>query len=372
MKITASRTELSRILANTMAVMESKVSINVLGYVKLQFKAGIATLSGLSLGMSSVSKLSLASGDEGTILLKADQLKRQLNVMNGDTVTFTQEDSGAVTMKSGKANLKVPSLPTAEFPAIEEAPASTVTLSLPALKTLIAKVESAVPDKEAKYSIPVILLEGKADRLRAVATDGHRVVVADADGTFPTVRLLLQKFGLAVIKNLDGENATFSETDTNYFFRTASNVFGMRKSQATFPPYERALAPATFNTTVEVSSEELKRAVELTSTVQDAAKPGVNFISEGASNQELYLTALSSEHGDAQDSFTTVKTEGSDIKVRLNPDYVQDFLGKTEGNVKVEFISPIKLVRFTAGANFTYLIMPTNPEETAAAAPAKA
>jgi DNA polymerase-3 subunit beta len=64
----------------------------------------------------------------------------------------------------------------ANYPQVPEFPAVTATsISLAALKTLIARTIFAISNEESRYTLNGALLVIKAESLAMVATDGHRL-----------------------------------------------------------------------------------------------------------------------------------------------------------------------------------------------------
>lgn len=374
MKITLATKELSRALAKAIAVVQSKVTIPVLSNIKLDFNGVSATISASDLGQSIVATLPIlsADADAGSVLLPARKLQEILGAATAEQITIDQNGE-QVSIKIGKYTAKIRVTSPSAFPVIPTAPPTKYVLNLGVLKSLIDKVEVVVPSKEGRYAQTVIQLERTGTTLRAVATDGYRITVADAvEGGNGDFTLLLTKAILPVIKDMAGDVVEFSESDNHYFYTVPNLVVLSNKPSQKFPDYKPALTNS-FKTNVVVPVADLQSAIARVLAFVDSENAQMTF-SVDATSGELNLSSASDD-GNADDQITA-KMEGIPNTARLNPTYVQDFLSKSTGDVIVEFISEKKLVRLSNGTTFQSLVMPMrDPAETkkeeAAAKPAK-
>lgn len=360
MQITITVAELSRVLKLILGVVQNKVTIPVLSYVKIDVSGAAATASGSDLGMSIVTSFPIsASADSScSVLLPAKRVQDFLSSLGGkdrETITITN-DGTAVQIKAGKFKAKVPSLPIEQFPVFEQRPPVQAVISLGTLKMLIRKVESAVPSKEGRYSIPVILLESGKNILRAVATDGFRIAIADAIAAIPEFKLFLPKIALPILSDLSGEDVEFSESETNYHFKTPTAQLLVRKSPAKFPSYEKALEKATsFPSKLTVPSGDLKLAINAVMPVVDPKDSAVDLTFDGAGDLGISATSFD---GEASDS-VTVLGEGTPNKVRIDPVFILDFLAQADGQPITVCLTDMKnLVKFSTDTLYQYLVMP--------------
>jgi DNA polymerase-3 subunit beta len=253
----------------------------------------------------------------------------------------------------------MPTLPVDEFPAIESRPEKKFTIKSSVLKHLIRRVEIAVPSKEGKFSIPVIHFEGTAELLRAVATDGYRITVFDAPSVGVFV-LDLPKTALPVLKEFRGEEIQFSEHETKFFFATDKEILLVQKSVAKFPAYQRALN-SIFSASAPAPSNDFINALTLLDALTDTTDPRTLMqIGNGA----ITLSTTSVE-GDGEEVLAAI-TEGNAFQATLNPKYIQDFLGQTEGQAfKIEGSTekaPVLFSRQDTEGLHRYYLMPIQPK----------
>ena len=73
-------------------------------------------------------------------------------------------------------------MPAAEFPTVEDIKATqTIQVDQVTLAKLIEKTHFSMAQQDVRYYLNGMLLETKDNHLRAVATDGHRLALCQAE-----------------------------------------------------------------------------------------------------------------------------------------------------------------------------------------------
>lgn len=369
MKVTIPVKEFNKAFAAANSVVQSKPTLPVLSYLKLDVGPSGATLTGSDMGMAIVAAVA-TSGDQGTVLLPASLLKELLPTLAGVDVTFDITGE-TIKISSGKMKGKITTVAAAQFPKLEEQPASVAQFELAAFQKALGRVSFAVPTKEGRFAVPVVLIEANGERVRTVATDGGRIAVADFSAKTPALKLMVSSSALPILKDLAGEVLTFSESESSYFFRSETVLFTVRKSPAVFPDYTRATQVAGFKTTAVIEAAGLALSISRVAPFTNKEK-NHNYFSFANGEVEVSTGVAGSEDsvfGEGSDSLSVTLT-GVDNKTKLNPTFVTDFLSRSDKNVTVELIDSRKLVKFSNGADYSYFVMPVM--EAAAAAPAPA
>jgi len=97
------------------------------------------------------------------------------------------------------------------FPAIPVFPHPLVKIPAKILSSLIAKTAFAISNEESRYTLNGALLLLKPDTITMVATDGHRLAVAEIDHKFEgltrEVRPLVPKKALIEVQRLAAKRA---------------------------------------------------------------------------------------------------------------------------------------------------------------------
>ncbi|HKW34428.1 MAG TPA: hypothetical protein VJN92_15565 [Candidatus Acidoferrum sp.] len=364
MKITVKVNEFKRLLEEARAVIPKKPIPSSLVCVKVDVNdAKQATLSASNLTMSIFQAFEVVDGDTGSFLLHAKEAHAFLKRHKDGTATV-EVDAKHVTIKIGQASMKIKAMAVDQFPALESMPEVKYTFSLKFFKRILAKVEAAVPDKAGRHSVPTVKIESDGSKLRAVASDGYRIAIADAPCDGGVFELQIQKMCLPVFKRREGAWFHFAESDTNFFFRTEGVVLSIRKPQTKFPPVQKALSMANFKTEFKISAGSFKEALRQVETTVHGKVPGIHLM---ISEQGLRLKSADDEGGESETQVPAAVT-GTANSTRLNLQFIDEFLSQAEGDVLVQFIDRNSLVKFSNGPNYIYLVMPLLPDKCEEAA----
>ena len=361
MKITVKVSELKKKMDRALGVIPSKATIPVLANVKIEvLSANQALISGSDLGMSMIQsvEIALVSDQAGALLLPVKTVADILAPLVSDAQVVIETEGETITLKCAKLKVKLPGTPLAQFPAIEPKPETQFHIKTSALKEIIARVEYAAPAKGGRQSVPSVLLESNDTTLQAVATDGFRIAIAKVAGAGAgTFSIQLPKTLLGLLKELPGEAIAFAESENNFFFVGDGEQILIRKPNTKFPPYQRVLVQE-YTTEATLPVPSLSTLLAEITPVLDKDNPAVNVTVAGG---ELTMYGSSSLVGEAEDSVpvTVDPTLAADNKVRLNPRFIQDFLGQAEGKVTVSLLAANKLVKFSNEKNdYLYFVMP--------------
>jgi DNA polymerase III subunit beta len=230
---------------------------------------------------------------------------------------------------------------------------------LKVLQTLISRVALATPKQEGLHTIPVALLEIEGGRIKAVATDGHRIATASADKVtdIQDRQILVPKDSFSLIRGLldSAGKVSFKETANRFFFQTDVTTLVATKQQATFPKYQRVY-PNSTALTLTVLAEELKDSViRANAFVNEDEDPGVTLRFGGGDTIDAAYDIRGYNVEDAIRVTSSVPLGGS-ASFKINSQYLGDFLDLTAGELSIRYAGdPTKPVLF-ANDNYEYLV----------------
>ena len=161
-------------------------------------------------------------------------------------------DRASLTIRAGKSRFSLQTLPESDFPDLA-AGEMTHKFSLAAkdLKRLIDKTQFAISTEETRYYLNGIYLHvagaAKAHKLRAVATDGHRLAQAELDAPkgadgMPGIIVPRKTVGEVqrLIEDLDAE-VMVELSQTKIRFTIGDVVLTSKLIDGTFPDYGRVI-----------------------------------------------------------------------------------------------------------------------------------
>lgn len=374
MKISVKVAELSKKLQRGNEVIPSKPAIPTDEWFKLEVTAADrAELTATDVGASIVQDLAikLISDDYETILLPAAKLLEIVGKLPSETELFITSDGAkplALSATSPKYKATLPSKDATDYRqiAIPAANQAITKLKSKSVISLIDRVSVAAPTKDQKNVTASLLFEGDGKILVAVATDGFRIAIANAleSAIGEPISIQVPKTVVGLLKNVAGDEIVFTQSETNLFFKTPTELVVISKPISKFPPYKTVLAAMKFETITSIAVPIISNAIGLANVTSDQKKPSVyiDFTATG-----ITISSLSEEGETVTDIDAT--TQGNPNRVRLNQAFVNDFLGNVEGTVAIASKDARSFVKFSASADYEYFIMPLLLESKKAAAP---
>ena len=97
-------------------------------------------------------------------------------------------ESHAVQVTYGRSSFKLVGLAKGDFPKVPAVPESIATLGAGILAACVKKTSFVVSEEENRYVLNGALLKLKPDRLTMVATDGHRLALAERTAQIPNLK----------------------------------------------------------------------------------------------------------------------------------------------------------------------------------------
>jgi DNA polymerase-3 subunit beta len=218
-----------------------------------------------------------------------------------------------------------------------------VLVKIPAavLEGLISKTKFAISMEESRYTLNGGLLILKPDTLAMVATDGHRLALAETDhkltGLNGEVKVLIPKKAMDEVEKLSsvaGSEAQmdFAKDESHLFFQVGHRLLISRILTGQFPNYE-AVLPRDNNKSVVLERAELSDAVRRVSQLADQRSHAVKM---AVSREGIEISASSPEYGEAKETIEK-EYKGDAISIGFNSTYVLDFLAAAaEGPISIE------------------------------------
>lgn len=327
------RTDLSRVLSSIARIVETRSTIPILSHVVLTAaEDGTLAARGTDLDVEIVASIAADVSAPGTACVPARNLADIVKRMVGDTVTL-EFSAGAVAnigtlhVRSGRSHFRLPSIPHASMPTLDGADMPhSFTVDLSALCAPVAFAASNNdPQRPALEGVHLVPHDGK---LRAVAADGARMAIHDADlpagaDDMPPIVLPRRMVDLAG----KGE-VTVSIGKTMTEFILGDTVIRGKLIEQPYVPYERGI-PQGCDQVVHVNKSTFADAVARVSIVaaETSGKPVRLAIGGGV----VQLKAADKDGRDAEDE-VPCSYDGPAINVAFQSGLLTDTLGAAPGD----------------------------------------
>ncbi|MGB6690255.1 MAG: DNA polymerase III subunit beta [Terracidiphilus sp.] len=344
MEITVSRQDLVKELTATQSVVERKTTIPILSNFLIEAEGERLTITATDLDQAIRTSTAVKVKRPGACTIPARKLFDYIKLLPDGDISIKLLDNHWVQIRAGRSNTKMVGMARANYPQVPEFPAIASTkLSLPALKTLIARTVFAISNEESRYTLNGALLVLKAESIAMVATDGHRLAWVEKpnenhEGISGEKRVLIPRKALQELQQLlaasEAESIEFADDEHTLFFRVGHRTLSTRRLTGQFPNFE-AVMPRDNSKFAVVRSAELSAAIQRVAQFADERSGAIRLRLEG---NELKISSSSTESGESEDTIDTPYS-GDPIMVGFNSGYILDFLKalSNEGEVRLEF-----------------------------------
>jgi DNA polymerase-3 subunit beta len=374
MELKISVQELSRALSRSQGIVEKKSTMPILSHVLLEArKPGelVVSATDLDISVSGTYAKDVDVAKDGGLCVSARHLFDIVKALPEPTVTLKRQQNNYLEVRSGAAEFRIVGLPAEDFPQLpkfDKVP--FVPLDPAVLLGLVERTAFAVSSDETRYNLNGVFFEPSGGVLRLVATDGHRLSLAEApvDGDFRLKKgVILPKKGIYELRKLLGEAVEGGEeaprgelgfAENSAIFRRPGVVLVMRLIEGTFPDY-RQVIPKGGEKVVVAGRERLLQTLRRMSLLSSEKSHAVK-LDLAAGN--LRVAAQNPDLGEAKEDLP-VQYAGDPLKIGFNARYLLDVLQVLDvADVRLELADDLSpgVIRPDGeeAARFTAVIMP--------------
>ena len=341
MEFSVKKFDLLNELSLTQGVVERKTTIPILGNLLCEASGNRITLTATDLELSIRTSCEAKVKKEGAGTIPAKKLLELVRLLPEGEIRFKLLENHWVQILADRKTYKMVGMAKDNFPAIPAFPHPIAKIPATILSSLIARTAFAISNEESRYTLNGALLLLKPEMVTMVATDGHRLAVAEIDHKFEgltrEVRPLVPKKALAEVQRLAseaGEDAEieFALDESHLFFRAGERLLISRMLTGQFPNYE-AVLPRDNNRKVVIERGELNDAVKRVAQLADTRSHAVKL---SVSTEGIEISASSPEYGEAKETIEK-EYKGEPLAIGFNAQYMIDFLAAApEGPISLE------------------------------------
>jgi DNA polymerase-3 subunit beta len=325
-------------------------------------------------------------GTGGSATVPARNLAELLAALPEATVELMAEDgaglsgapSYALHLRCNKANYKLLGLPPDEFPPVPTLVGDTTFKVKSAdLRDAVKQTLFAVSTDDSRPILTGILLSYAAGKLRAVATDTHRLAVREldtSDGDGPDVHGVAPASAMQEILRMatdDNAFVTVTLAGNQIQFRVDDEKTGAgttlitRLIEGQFPSYERVV-PASCDKRLTIEREALLSAVRRAAIVAREGSANRVILRTGrgdnGDDDHLTITAQSGNLGDALEEIEIARdADEPEVEIAFNAKYLIDVLSVLDGDgLYLELTESLRpgVVRPTESSDYFCVLMP--------------
>lgn len=333
MKFQLDRETLLGRLQTVAGAVERREKLPILGNVKVVLEGGVLSLSATDMEVELVAEAAVPDGEDGETTVPALKWMDICRTLPEDAaVEFTCDEKRA-QLRAGRSRFALNTLPAADYPPMDSVETQVdVSLARQDLRQLIERTHFAMANQDVRYYLNGLLFEFQDRKLRAVATDGHRLAQAELElaetvGEEARQCILPRKGVLELLRLLQGA----SEGDVGLKLGGSSLqaaidgvTFTSRLVEGKFPDYNRVIPREDqCDRQVEADREQMRRTLQRVAVLTNEKHRTMRL---SFSAETLHVAANNTDQEEAEDE-VDVQFTGEALDIGFNSDYLIDALG---------------------------------------------
>lgn len=338
MKIYIYKKDILKSLKKIQAIAEKSSITPITSNVLMEAKKKTLVVSATNFEVGIILKQSAEVNREGKVVTDARKIYEIINEMPEEEIYIEKRDSGWVNIScGGKIIFNIVGLSDEEFPNIEiDSKIKFLEINAVNINELIKKTIYATSDDRTRDTLRGILVEKQKEGLRMVATDGHRLSLADrmfSTDEEPVIKrsVIIPQKGAREMKRLieeldKEERIKIGLGEKSVVVKGEEETLVVRLIEGEFPNYKKVIPINNKNRMIVKTKDliESLRRVSLvieedTKAIRLVVKPGI-----------LIISSKKTGLGDAREEIE-IDYSGEDIEIGLNCKYVLDVLNTIEG-----------------------------------------
>ena len=361
MKFTAAREALLKPLQAVIGVVERLQTMPILSNVLLVVKDGALSVTATDLEVELVAHADVDTESGGEITVSGRKLLDICRALPEGTEVTVSVSGEKLNVRGGRSRFNLATLPAAEFPVIEDIKAGQkISVSQEGLARLIEKTHFSMAQQDVRYYLNGMLLETGKGYLKAVATDGHRLALSQAEieGAVDEQQVIVPRNGVLELQRLmSGEGDLNIELGTNHVRIQLDGIrFTSKLIDGRFPEYERVIPKESSN---ELTADRgaFRGALQRTAILSNEKYRGIRLVIRDSG---VVLQAHNPEQEEAEEELE-VEYNGEDIEIGFNVNYLLDALGAVDGDeisLSVQDSNSSCLIRQPGKDDCTFVVMP--------------
>lgn len=345
MKFTVASNELQKVLAKIIGVVPSKSTLPILENILFDLKNNTLRLSATDLEVSMSATLDVKGSEDGSITVPAKRLMETIRALSDVTIVFSADlAANKIKMITETGEYTLLGESSDEFPAVPQFKGEDeIQIEGALLRRMIGRTNFSVSTDELRPAMTGVLFQVNQKELRAVATDGHRLVrfkyVGLKQGQAKKDIIIPSK-ALNLVARTSEEAQSTILVDTNHVqFSFGGTILTSRLIEENYPNYESVI-PLDNDKTVVVNREILLASVRRVALYSSTTTHQVRF---SIRKNDMKIAAEDVDFGGEAREKVPCKYDGEEIEIGFNSNYIIDILSHIDSDeVSFKLSTPIR------------------------------
>ena len=331
MKFIIDRTTLLNELTYLQSAIEKRQTIPILSYLLIEASAGKLALRAIDLDLMVTTECPAEVPLKGAICLPARKLWEIVKSLPPAEIHCLVGSDNQAELKCAGARFKLAGLKLEDYP--EDHPYEGVWSELDGemFARFIPRILHAICQEESRYALNGAKFEINRERVRFVATDGHRLALAERAGVFLEALetdVLIPKKALNELAKLCAdleEPVQVGVGEHRFYAKAGRRQVSARLLSGEFPDYH-AVIPTNNEHSLTLTCATVAPAIRRVALMAETRSHAITWALD---HGQLQLTAQDQAGGEANDSLT-VDYAGVPVSIGFNVHFLSDFFNAVE------------------------------------------
>lgn len=367
MQLTVHSEQLKNAFNKLLSIADKKSSRPILSYTLMEARDNRIYLTGTDLEVSAKVVVEAQVAKAGIFCINAKNFFDTLKELPPVQVELTlNESENTLKLQHRDIHFSFLVYNNAEFPQLAfESKNSEFSMGADDLLNYINKTSYAISTDETRSYLNGIFFQKTDNKLRAVATDGHRLAMLDLafEQNVEALKngIIIPRKGIAELRRMAEsfpmKDLKFSLDDSFLYINGEDTYFlAVRLVAREYPKYQTVI-PNKTTSTVQVNKSEFLDAVK---RIKIMANEKTNGVRVTLKSNELVIFAKHHILGEGIESIP-IKFDGKEMEIGFNAKYLMDTISTfNDGEVLMELnnvLSPV-VVRSNDLPGYLCIIMP--------------
>ena len=362
MKFSAPREAILKPLQAVIGVVERRQTMPILSHVLLRISEGKLAITASDLEVELVAETAVETKAVGEITVPGRKFYDICRALPDGCKIDISTSGDRLTLSAGRSRFTLSTLNSSDFPTVDALAGNhSLEIEQSVLRSLIEKTQFSMAQQDVRYYLNGLLLETEGKRLRAVATDGHRLALADAalpakagkDGQV----IMPRKGVLELNRLLEGDGKLTMVLGANHIRVDLEGVrLTSKLIDGRFPDYERVIPNKAANV-IKADRELLRQALQRTGILSNEKYRGVRL------ELQAGKATLSANNPDQEEATESLELEyqGQGMEIGFNVNYLLEALnavGSEQVELHITDANSSCLIVAPGSEDVKYVVMP--------------
>ncbi|GAB4275729.1 MAG: DNA polymerase III subunit beta [Methylomicrobium sp.] len=350
-------------LQQIVSVIEKRQTMPILSNVLLVFRDNRLQMTGTDLEIRIVSEIVIENSEFAEITIPARKFLDICRLLPGGAEIKLEIDQDKVKVASGRSRFLLSTLPADNYPEFSETEFERrFTINAGLLKKALEKTVFCMANQDVRYYLNGLLLNISNNRIKLVASDGHRLSVFEENLEQPVgyeARIILPRKGVMelvrLLDDLDVE-LTVEFSNNNVRVTNRQTVFSAKLVDAKYPDFNRVFHQDFF-APIHTQRQTLKDALTRVAILSNEKYRGVTF---DLTAESLKISAHNPEHEEAEEEVVT-DFAGDPLTIAFNVQYMLDAISNLDSEtaeLSIARNSSCCIVEEPENRAYRFIVMP--------------